>query len=494
MSVHKHGQANVLTLCRFQQFEQQADVQMLAMMSCVLSTPQEKTVEHDDDSQKPAFPFQHLSRPSSYYPSLEVAISLSRASIETSPRKAQDTISTMSSANASFSDQLAMSYENNAPLGRTATLPKNPRRDSQTASLSTSPEQHRHYHRSNSNLSALAASFTRPFSLSNSAASSPPHSFPKKRVSPSGSYLGATASSVNWASTGAFGRAPTVKEDSARSNLSSISDTEEEVAPRTSLDTARTSDFTSILKNQGHFHDEGHAHFDFLDSSDEQRFATFREAYAELMHVWMLPIARCELLKYNDSQPPSQDRPYFDKAIPSIRGLPAESTRTSLAFKRNCTICAFISEADTSVNRCPNCVRTLRPISCFFCNTFIHGLASPCLHCGHVLHHACRQAVNEAGIKECVSGCGCICSDHPVIEVSRPATRRRDRDSERDVSPAVTIIADAGAQERETASWKGSEWEEMAYESLSRTLRRERRGSEKIIKERVSQIWRGGSA
>ncbi len=476
----------LLILSRFRHFEQQVDVQMLAMMSCVFSMSSDKATRPEDDSQKS----EPLSRSSSYYPSFEVAINLSEPSLQSSPRNLHSTNSTTSSANASFSDQLAISLEDNPPLGRPLLSSKSSRRDSQTASLSTSPEHQRRYHRSNSNLGAMAASFTRPFSLSNSVASSPPSSFPKKRVSPSGSYLGATPSSISWASTGMFGKVSTVKEDSATSNSFSISDTEEELAPDISNNTARTPSFTTLIKNQRHFHNEGNAHFDLLDSTDERRFAAFREHYSELLYIWRLPIARCELLKYNASGQPYQGRTRFDKTISSIHGFPAE--RSSLLFGIHCTFCAFISEADPSSNRCPNCIRTLRPLSCYLCNTYIHGLSSPCLHCGHTLHHSCRQVVNQAGIKECVSGCGCICSENPIFEVSRPVTHRRHRDSTRDVSPAITVMADAGAQERETAAWKGSEWEEMAYESLSRNLRRERRGSEKAIKERVSQIWRGG--
>ena len=73
-------------------------------------------------------------------------------------------------------------------------------------------------------------------------------------------------------------------------------------------------------------------------------------------------------------------------------------------------------------------------------------------------------------------------------------TRPRGHGYERDVSPAITIIADEAVNEQEMAGWKGSEWEEMAYESLSRNLRGERRGSGRVVKERGSQIWRGAAS
>ena len=481
-------------LIRFHRFEQLADVQMLAMMSCVFSKSWERTSRNEDELQKSTFSSEQLSRSSSYYPSLEVAVSLMGTSIQVSPRKTIGTNSTTnSSANASVSDQSGMFYENNNVVGRTALTPMSFHKGSQTASLSTSPEHQRRFYRSNSNLSAMAASLTRPFSLGNSAASSPPNNFPKKRVSPSGSYLGATPSSISWTSTSMFGRTSTVKEGSLTSNSFSVSDTEEKVASNAAHNMTQASDFATILKNQGDFHDEGHAYLDLLDPNDELRFVGFREAYSELLYVWKLPIARCELLKYNSPRWSEADQPHFDKTIPTIRGLPAEST--SLTFGVHCTFCAFISHANPLNSRCRKCTRTVRALCCFYCNSYIHGLASPCLYCGHSLHHSCRQLVTKSGIKECVSGCGCICSDHHIVEISRPLNRQRPRekrDRTREISPAITIIPDAGVQEQATAAWKGSEWEEMAYESLSRNLRRERRGSEKVIKERVSQIWRGG--
>ena len=479
----------MLTPSRFRYFEQRADVQMLAMMSCIFYKSISRTPTQAKWSSRSAFPPESFSRSSSYYPSIEVATSLSGASLQSSPRKLLSTNSTTSSTGASVNDQSAILLETNTPPGYMSSSTRNYRRDSQSTCLSASPEQHRHVHRSNSNLSAMAASFARPFSSTNSATSSPPNSFPKKRVSPSGSYLGATSSSITWASAGMFGKAPTIKQDPAASVSFSVSDTEDELPPAAVTNLTQISGFSTTLNNQEHFHDEGHARFALLDAKDEWRLAAYREAYSNLLYVWGLPIARCELLKYNDSAQPITNLPQFDKNVPSNDGLATEST--SLAFGIHCTTCASLSSTTSSFARCPSCSRALRQLLCLFCNTYIHNLSSPCLKCGHTLHNSCRRSLTKSGLKECISGCGCICSDHPSIEMPEPETRRRVDGYVRDVSPAITVIADPNTNEQERTGWKGSEWEEMAYESLSRNLRGERRGSGRVIRERASQIWRG---
>ena len=481
--------SEVLTLNRFRYFEKQANVQMLAMMSCIFSRSTDRTAKTAKRSPRAAFSSEQRSHSSAYYPSIEVAISLSGASLHSSPPKALSSNSTTSSAGASVSDQVAISYESNTPPGFTSSGTDIFRRDSQTTSLSASPEHHRHVHRSNSNLSAMAASFVRPFSLSNSATSSPPNSLPKKRVSPSGSYLAATPSSITWAPGSMFGKTSAIQEGPGTNVSLSVSDTEDELpSATTTTNLTPISGFTTTLKNQDHFHDDGHATFALLDAKDEWRVANYQEAYSDLLYVWGLPNARCEILKYYGITRPITDPPRFDKSIRSIEGLATKNT--SLSFGVHCTTCAFLTD-NFSVVRCPSCSRALRRLLCLFCNTYVHNLASPCLNCGHTLHDSCRRSVVESGLRECISGCGCICSDHPSVEMPQPEMRRRADAYARDVSPAITVIADSNANEHDTAGRKGSEWEEMAYESLSRNLRGERRGSGRVVRERASQIWRG---
>ena len=492
MSYANIHMGNLLIFTRFHHFEQKADLQMLAMMCCIFSNFPETNVKQDQGSLRSTFPPKPFSGSSSYYPSIDVATSLSGVSLQSSPRKLLSNPHSMtSSAGASVSDHLAISYESNTPPSFRPLGIKDARRDSQTTSLSASPEHHRHIYRSNSNLSAFAASFARPFSFNNSVASSPPNGFPKKRVSPSGSYLGATQSSITWASTGMFSKASTISEDPKTNTSVSFSDTEDDFSPATMDTSAQISGFITTLKNQDRFHDEGHAHFSLLHEINKWRYNAYREAYSELLYVWDLPFARCELLKHNDRSLSSTSLSRLSRNLPPIGGAGAESAFVELSV--HCTSCDCLLLASSSNSRCPNCLRASGPLSCIFCSTYVYGMASPCLNCGHTLHNSCRRTVLESGLEECISGCGCICSDHPSIEIPQPESRIRSNGYARDVSPAITVIADSGVNEQEMVGWKGGEWEEMAYESLARNLRGERRSSGRIVRERASSIWRGSS-
>lgn len=465
---------------------------MLAMMSCIFSKYPDANTNQDQTTLRSISPLKPFNSPSSYYPSMDVAMSLHGASLQSSPSKNLSTTHSMtSSAGTSVNEQLAISYESNTPPGYAALRMKGARRDSQTTSLSTSPEQHRHMMRSNSNLSAFAASFARPFSFNISAASSPPSSFQNKRASPPGSYLGQNQSSMNWASTSMFSKAPTISQE-PKTNISlSLSDTEDSFPHVTTELSTQVRGFVTTLKNQDRFHNEGHAHLPLLDANKNARYAAYREAYGELLFAWDLPLARCEILKYN-GESSSTDSSRFNQSIPSIRGTRAEGT--SLVFNAHCMSCSCLLSAKHPNSRCPNCLRASGPPTCLYCNTYIHGLATPCINCGHMLHRSCRQTVLEMGLQECISGCGCICSDHPSIDMPRPESRAQRAEYGRDVSPAVTVIADSAVDEQEMAGWRGSEWEELAYQSLARNFRGERRGSERAVRERASSIWRGSSS
>ena len=196
----------LLITFRFRYYEQSANVQMLAMLSCVFNEARgissypraHKKFSSSSNSATSLEALYHISnRSSSYYQSEGVA----RAQLHTasSMLTAQVDYHNTSSGPHSSTSSTGAPISEFSPVGTTPPGYKPlrmglERRESQTPSLSTSPEQYRHTYRSSSNLSALAASFSRPFSFTASAASSPPNMYSKKRSSPSGSYLGAQSS------------------------------------------------------------------------------------------------------------------------------------------------------------------------------------------------------------------------------------------------------------------------------------------------------------
>lgn len=495
-------------------FEEIADVQMLAMLSCVFSKPL---------SVKPALIPGKMScghtgiqnqntrhRPSNYrlidsniyFAFEDVARSLLEPevlSVQTrlDPRKGTGIPysgnSGNSSVGASHSDPMTLLSTSGTPPSSLRPGRINfERNESQTKSISTSPEHHRQAHRSNSNLaSAFAASLSRPFSFSASASSSPPNTFPRKRLSPVGSYLANNPSGVTWGTTSFFGKPSNMTEDPKSAYSLSLSDTEEKPS------IARKPTFQTKLKNQDQFHNDGYATVPLLDPSQEKRYHAYRESYAHMLYIWKLPLVRCELLKYNlksTTSSPSLDpslEPYPVTIGKSVTDFRSNTDGLELGLKIHCTTCLATLKQHESSQKCTFCKSSQSPLICLFCSSLIQGLASPCLSCGHILHTSCRSALfsltactpdfSDQG--QCISGCGCNCISHAVVEVEYPSRRKS--------SASMTVTGEA-VSEQEPLEWRDMSqeeeeiWEDVAYESLAKNL------GARYLTPRPSQIWRGG--
>lgn len=486
---------------------------MLAMLSCVLSEPLLAkcfmTVVETDNEQLQS----QIKRSSShlvgdwndtlvgYFPSFEVAKNLLRPAtpmLSDSHKRVSGPHSTSSSVGATISDPMtpfstgatppnvhrppATSFERTDPLGSTIPI---------------SPEYHRNTYRSTSNLaSTFAASFSRPFSFSASVSSSPPATYPRKRLSPAGSYIGAPPTGVTWGATSFFTKSSTTAEDPKYVYSLSVSDTEEGIAiPKVSV-------FTTKLKNQDQFGNEGYADRSLLDPAQSWRYHAYRELYAHMLIVWEMPLARCELLKYNDQPPsvpgyPPKLVPGFSSSIAigssNMESLSAdEETGARLGFVTCHTTFASQISQHHKDQRFASCTGPESSLICLLCAEIIRGLSSPCLACGHVLHASCRSIMlsqvttaTEDGL--CISGCGCRCADHIIVEVEAPLVSQ--------ISPSPTFVGDTsieqaqyisqGEAQIEEDTWEDIAREHVAYESLARVR-------ERYITPKPSQIWRGG--
>lgn len=505
----------LLTLYSFSHFEKLADVQMLAMLSCVFSQSRgtktsaitaEIDGRHRYAGRSPVqYPPGSRDREFShnYFQSEEIARSLLKPSVSETPLRldSRKTLSMPHSANssvgASISDPMTPFSTGGTPPSLFRPSRTNiERTDSQSASISTSPEQHRHAHRSNSNLaSAFTASFSRPFSFAASASSSPPTTYSRKRSSPAGSYLGAAPSVMTRASTGFFGKSSTITEDPKSTYSLSASDAEEETSGM------KKPTFNIRLKNQDQFHNDGYVDIPLLDPSHEWRYRAYRESYAHMLYVWNMPLAGCEILKYSSA--PS-DFPFSERGqtLPLIAIGKTTSAKTSpdkgestLNLLDHCTACTMCTTAlpfQFSNRNCLFCTNPQTPLTCLFCASLIRGLSSPCLLCGHVLHFSCRSrllALSESSTSAstthlCISGCGCDCASHSVIEVEYPSRRKS--------STSMTVTGDSIVDEQEQTPWRDvaqedeDAWEDVAYESLARNLRG------RYLTPKPSRIWRGG--
>lgn len=365
------------------------------------------------------------------------------------------------------------------------------RTNSHDTNNSSSPERIRHTHRSSSNLaSAFAASLSRPFSFSASASSSPPAIYSKKRLSPAGSYLGAPSPGVALAITGSLGKSSTITEDPRLTYSLSLSDTEETAPPK------KPTGFVIKLKNQDQFHNDGYGVLPLLDKTQEWRYHAYRKSYAHLLSVWGMTTARCKLLKFDNDLVSSFSSPNFVAASSILNIGKTKEIALShtdglrLDIASHCTRCSTAVPQYLSKHTCSLCKSRKPSLVCLFCASLIRGLASPCLGCGHVLHSKCRSYLGSLATSEfsgedgkCISGCGCHCASHAVIEIEYPARRKSSSlvsETRYEVSEQEQVV------EKDLSQENAHQWEDMAYESLARNL------GARYLTPKPSQIWRGG--
>lgn len=517
-----------LIAVRFRHFEQLADVQMLALLACVFSEhPITRTSRQSSGlGKKPirsgesahllpsslvasSVVYPSLKGSVDYFPSREVAWSIHQPHL---PKisKLHGTQLINSTPHSTGSSVGASNSDSNTPFSTGVTPPQNyrpsrinfERSNSQAQSLSTSPEQYRLAHRSSSNLaSAFAAvSFSRPFSFTASASSSPPAIYTKKRPSPVGSYAaGPTPLGVTWGGSSVFGRSSTITEDSKIASVLSYSDDEEDMPG------VKEPSIGVRLKNQDLFDLEGYASLPLLNPDHEWKYQAYRNAYANMLTVWEMPMASCEVLKYNQlsttrpKSTPDPDQNHHTSLITLGKGSgkavdAPDEEKVGVRWMRACTTCGRVAQRGQDsqhMSKCSFCTKKQVIMSCVLCTEIVVGLSSPCLACGHVVHAACRSQILASDLEirgECISGCGCVCADHAVVDVEMAPEPLSSVPSTR------TLM---GANEQEQHGWLDDQdddlWEDVAaYESLAKNLGatgREVKG--RHLRPKASQVWRG---
>ena len=472
---------------------------MLAMLSCILSEPLGTSAASYGPHQWPSSIDSEFSETDDFYPSVQVARGLYHVdSPDLQPATRPNGSTARSSTSPSAASPLKESF---TPVPRSIfpSIDFRPsrttleRQDSQNTSLSVSPEQLRHIPRSNSNLaSAFAASLSRPFSFSTSTSSSPPTQ-PRKRLSPAGSYLGAHPG-VSWSTASIFSKTSTIAEDPGPARSLSVSDVEEDIGP------VRVPVFKTKLKNQYQFPDDDYASIPLLDPENDWQYRAYRDAYAHMLFVWGLPIAMCEVLKYNGETSPG---PWSSTEESSKLAIGKSTsnvavTKQGLGIMETCLNCKSALPNLVEGHLCPTCSASRTPLTCLFCDSIIRGLASPCLSCGHVLHSSCRAVLiteqanhalfSSSGNDEegtCVSGCGCHCSDQAIIEIDEPRSQPQQISEATELTATNEHAAVVDGQ-KENGPQEEQAWQDVVYESLARNL------GARTLTPKSSQIWRGG--
>ena len=481
---------------------------MLAILSCVLrdqsTTQRGLTMPSNDPSRSENDHLSESSHPLAfaerYFPSAKIASSILQpptkqpAFTSALQGPTDDRHSTSSSSvGASTSDPMTPYSTGLTPPSSFRPSGLSHERSNSQMIMSTSPEQLKHTQRSNSNLaSTFAASIARPFSFSTQDSSSPPSTHPKKRLSPATSYLGSAAANLAWGtSTGSKKSKSNSQQSKNRFQLSLGGE-------RQSTTREKAPAFTTILKNQDLFHNDGYAPEPAMDPLTEGRHDIYRSTYAKMLLAWGLPVAACEMLKYNNHPAPqvrqSEKQPLtVRKSLISSEKTDSEMVpMAQLSLYESCGTCNATLEFDEYGKKCPDCSMRTPPILCQLCYSTVIGLSSPCLNCGHVLHLSCRSTLQEhegsSFDGNCVTGCGCHCADHLCVNVQPPASLD-------DSTPLFSAI-DNAANEQEELGWHdlGEEfetsdngtWGDVAYKSLARNL------GAKLLPPKPSQIWRGG--
>lgn len=425
----------------FDHYELLADVQMLAMMACVLADANDQPVasRHTGPNSLTAVTSSWPGHSVPYFPSREVATASHKPliSVSAAHQIMNTSFGTYGSAPSSdgVRDRDSQTTDLATPFSMGSTPPfplsrNNTTRSSLVASLSVSPETKAPAPLS-TNSSFAASVWSRPFQLSSSPPTRHRNSGDENLVSSFASSGGVTWGPVTIHSANAASRRGFLMQEDTFDTEST-----EEDEPATPDGGVKV-----VLCNQMAFEDEGAADVPLLNGVTRLRCYGYREAYSECLDAWGLCSQATEVRKFNAHFPEQDDldkgqSQIFDDSTSQITmvvgGAPTTSAReqhdrdraTGLTVSRCCTKCGLVYEAmrrasssSSSRASCPRCGTGRRLLGCGVCMEPIRGLHKACLNCGHIAHMECLIALEgfghetqQARVEYCETGCGCQCS------------------------------------------------------------------------------------
>lgn len=462
----------------FEHFERIGDIQMVAMLSCVLLEANNEERSLGEKAQQ-----DKLGSKRSLH-QISLGLSSVASTVQNRPQAAmparsvlKDTQAMSTTQNSTRSSSELWRVESTPPYSTGTTPPWTVRArgiaadrkaHSHNVSISTSPDQPR----GGSGFgSALASSLSRSFTFgpSSASASPPANQLNKKKPSPRESPGPAAGQGV-WTT-----RTSTVKPISAipdylTTSTTATSQTHSDAeSDRPSQPTKPPTKFKVTLKNQSAFNADGSTQDSFLDRDKEWLYRSYRAAYADLLSIWELHVQESEVLKMGAVAGPADDlytSSYWSNhsskttSFHELQSGDVEDIQC-LDFQHHCVRCghalqlsifAPLSEgAGLSKRRprekssplsqqCPNC-KPLQPLPiklpCVVCGEVVDGMLVPCLKCGHVSCFACHQrwflqSTDQLDnpsdqpeytktLPSCPTGCGCNCFEHMTTEVAMPS-------------------------------------------------------------------------
>ncbi|KAK9552889.1 hypothetical protein V6Z79_006310 [Aspergillus fumigatus] len=477
-------------------FERIGDVQMIAMLSCVLQQPKSEEISKEATRNRDPVSsgMGHQSFPMDIFPTQAATQNKSQAvtPLASTPKEGHPTPITQSSGRSSSEFWRAdstppYSTGTTPPLAsRVGALNAERKTMSHNISIAASPDQQSQPRSGSGFGSALASSFSRSFTFGPSSASPTAVPSGQKKQSPSGSMI-----------TSAFaGKPATAVPDYLAPSAALTSQTHSDIeSERPQENPKPQAKFKVVLKNQDEFDGGRSNQTPMLDPRKEGLYKAYRVAYAHLLSIWGFPVQHSEVLKIGTAGGQSDElrsrkRSHNNIDAPLIvssrshkddRLIDVDREGQGLGLQRHCIKCGQALQmsifAPTAVEEngrnhlntgpvtvtCQHC-KPHRPLflklPCVICGEVVEGMLVPCLRCGHVTCFDChrrwfsvstyvtqrdKNCIPASGIDEeqevqfCPSGCGCHCSEHIGTDIPTPLEPSTPA-HERDASPTSTRL------------------------------------------------------
>ncbi|KAK3337456.1 hypothetical protein B0T19DRAFT_379761 [Cercophora scortea] len=449
----------------FDYFERIADIQMLAMLTCIFgdSSAEDSVAYAESHLTQPETPLP-MKAPSfslDYFPTdpamWNINYKSQASSGVTTPRTGHTPL--VFSGSQGSDEVMALLAETGGTSYSCGDTPPAPNREhvrevDHTQSLSSSPNN-RFFHRSNSTVAAAFAA-SLPRTLAGMVSSSPPEP-QRKRPSPAETMLSNFApSAITWGASTVFGVGAGAETPGTARTSVSDDDCREDILSMVPVAV------TCVPENQALFDDDGWMSTPLLDPSRNHIYSGYRYAYAELLQIWGQPLSRLEIMKFNvlkhdsldsatangtDSVESSYHETYTAAPDSSPNShnhsQPAGSTSPTVPFGGRkeqlqallnsgrgldvTGICrvheiqldpveysrATHGQMGGAVGTCHRCQpHTKTPqfqLHCVYCCEPVDALYPPCLGCGCAFHESCLAEWHAMGETECPGGDECNC-------------------------------------------------------------------------------------
>lgn len=155
----------------------------------------------------------------------------------------------------------------------------------------------------------------------------------------------------------------------------------------------------------------------FLNDLDPKKIWSYRDQYADMLYSWGLPFHRIKILKFNYPE----EVKIRDSTISTEVYMCNFGFRYRKALSSNQLLLTPVTAIETAKNNAWNTRKRNKLQYCGLCNLIITKRVVICTNCEHVLHSHCAASwwsvediEAEAETSECPTGCGCHCLEHRI--------------------------------------------------------------------------------